>query len=80
MGGPSVYPPLPQAVLEGQPNPDDWVQSDEQQANRRSVYIFVKRSLAIPELELLDTPDSTSSCEAARCFHHRTSGLGIYQR
>ena len=63
MGGPSVYPPLPQAVLEGQPNPDDWVQSDEQQANRRSVYIFVKRSLAIPELELLDTPDSTSSCE-----------------
>ena len=64
MGGPSVYPPLPQAVLEGQSRPGEgWVQSDEQQANRRSVYIFVKRSLAIPELELLDTPDSTSSCE-----------------
>ena len=63
IGGPSVYPPLPQAVLEGLPNPESWGQSDEQQAKRRSVYIFVKRSLAVPELELLDTPDSTSSCE-----------------
>ena len=64
MGGPSVYPPLPQAVLEGQSRPGEgWGQSEEQQAKRRSVYIFVKRSVAVPELELLDTPDSTSSCE-----------------
>jgi len=28
------------------------------------VYIFVKRSLAVPELEVLDSPDTTSSCEA----------------
>ena len=63
MGGPSVYPPLPQAVLAGLPKPESWGQSDEQQARRRSVYIFVKRTLAVPELELLDTPDSTSSCE-----------------
>jgi hypothetical protein len=27
------------------------------------VYIFVKRSLAVPELELLDAPDTTCSCE-----------------
>jgi hypothetical protein len=62
-GGPGVYPPLPRAVLEGQSRPGDgWGRSDERQAARRSIYIFVKRSLAVPELEVLDTPDTTSSC------------------
>jgi hypothetical protein len=64
-GGPSVFPPIPRAVLEGQSRPGDgWGHSDENQASRRSVYIFVKRSLAVPELDLLDAPDTTSSCEA----------------
>jgi hypothetical protein len=64
MGGPGVCPPLPRAVLEGQSRPGDgWGKSDERQADRRSVYIFVKRSLAVPELEVLDAPDTTSSCE-----------------
>jgi hypothetical protein len=63
--GPSVYPRVPRAVLEGQSKPGDgWGQSDERQAARRSVYIFVKRGLAVPELDLLDAPDTTSSCEA----------------
>jgi hypothetical protein len=64
MGGPSIYPPVPQTVLASQSRPGDgWGKSDEKQAARRSVYIFVKRSLAVPELEVLDTPDTTSSCE-----------------
>jgi hypothetical protein len=63
--GPSVYPPVPRAVLEGQSKPGDgWGQSDDRQAARRSVYIFAKRSLAVPELDLLDAPDTTGSCEA----------------
>ncbi|HTU93203.1 MAG TPA: DUF1553 domain-containing protein, partial [Gemmataceae bacterium] len=63
-GGPSVFPPLPRAVLEGQSRPGDgWGQSTPLQAARRSIYVFCKRSLAVPELELLDTPDTTSSCE-----------------
>jgi hypothetical protein len=62
--GPSIYPPLPRAVLEGQSRPGDgWGKSDERQAARRSIYIFSKRSLAVPELDLLDAPDTTSSCE-----------------
>jgi hypothetical protein len=65
MGGPGVYPPLPRAVLEGQSRPGEgWGKADERQAARRSVYIFVKRALAVPELEVLDGPDTTSSCEA----------------
>jgi hypothetical protein len=64
MGGPSVYPTLPRAVLEGQSRPGEgWGKSDSREQARRSIYIFVKRSLAVPELELLDTPDNTSSCE-----------------
>jgi hypothetical protein len=64
MDGPSVYPKLPRAVLEGQSRPGEgWGKSDERQASRRSIYIYVKRVLAVPELELLDSPDTTSSCE-----------------
>jgi hypothetical protein len=37
MGGPSVYPPIPRAVLEGQSRPGEgWGKSDENQASRRS--------------------------------------------
>jgi hypothetical protein len=63
--GPSMYPTLARAVLEGQSRPGEgWGKSDERQQARRSVYIYVKRVLAVPELELLDAPDNTSSCEA----------------
>ena len=65
LGGPSIYPKLPDEVLQGQSRPGDgWGQSTPQQAARRSIYIFSKRSLAVPELEALDTPDTSSSCEA----------------
>ena len=64
MAGPGFYPTLPRAVLEGQSRPGEgWGKSGEREQSRRSVYIFAKRSLAVPELELLDAPDSTSSCE-----------------
>jgi mono/diheme cytochrome c family protein len=64
MHGPSVFPKLPRAVLEGQSKPGDgWGESDDRQSSRRSVYIFAKRSLAVPELEVLDAPDTTASCE-----------------
>jgi hypothetical protein len=64
MSGPSVFPPIPRAVLEGQSRPGEgWGKSSESQASRRSIYVFVKRVLAVPELELLDTPDTTFSCE-----------------
>ena len=67
MGGPSIFPKLPQAVLDGQSVPGKgWETSNEEEASRRSVYIFIKRSLAVPELDLLDAPDSSSSCEQRR--------------
>ncbi len=64
MTGPGFYPTLPSAVLEGQSQPGQgWGKSDEREQARRSVYIFAKRSLGVPEIELLDGPDTTSSCE-----------------
>ena len=64
MAGPGVYPTISPEVLAGQSRPGEgWGKSNERQAARRSVYIFVKRVLAVPELELLDAPDTTSSCE-----------------
>jgi hypothetical protein len=65
MGGPGVYPPLPVAVLRTQSLPGlGWGRSERGQAARRSVYVFAKRTLAPPELELLDAPDTNASCEA----------------
>ena len=64
MGGPSFYPTLPREVLEGQSRPGEgWGKSDLPEQSRRSIYIFAKRSLGVPELEILDAPDTTSSCE-----------------
>jgi hypothetical protein len=64
MAGPGFYPNLPIAVLEGQSQPGQgWGKSDKREQARRSIYIFAKRSLGVPEIELLDAPDTTSSCE-----------------
>src|SRR4029077_14265558 len=53
MGGASFYPRLPREVLEGQSRPGEgWGKSDDRDQSRRSIYIFAKRSLAVPELEL----------------------------
>ena len=71
-GGASIFPPLPQAVLDGQSRPGlGWETSDAAESSRRSIYVFIKRSLAVPELEMLDAPDNSSSCE-----HRRVSITG----
>jgi hypothetical protein len=63
-GGPSVFPKIARAVLESQSRPGSgWHESDPIQAARRSVYCFVKRTLPLPELELLDQPSSNETCE-----------------
>src|SRR5260370_41131797 len=64
MGGPGIFPKIAREVLEGQSRPGDgWGKFDEQEAARRSIYVFVKRSLLVPEMELLDFADTTTSCE-----------------
>jgi mono/diheme cytochrome c family protein len=63
--GPSIYPVIPQEVLEGQSRPGaDWNTSQGEDLNRRSVYIHVKRSLPVPLMANFDVADPDSSCPA----------------
>ncbi|MBY0232447.1 MAG: DUF1549 and DUF1553 domain-containing protein, partial [Gemmataceae bacterium] len=65
MHGPGVYPELPAAVLATQSRPGSgWGKSPAEEASRRSIYVFAKRTLQLPELELLDAADTNESCAA----------------
>jgi mono/diheme cytochrome c family protein len=62
MNGPSMYPFIPKAALEGSSDPDKiWQPFDENEASRRTVYAFIKRSLLVPTLEVLDFCDTARS-------------------
>ncbi len=62
--GPGVYPKISREVLETQSRPGDgWHPSAPAEAARRSVYVFVKRTLLVPELEVLDFPSTEETCE-----------------
>ena len=61
MGGRGIFPALPPEVLAKQSRPGNgWDKSPADQQARRSVYIFVKRTLGVPLLESFDfaSPDT----------------------
>jgi hypothetical protein len=60
MGGPGVYPPIPKEVFAGAKG---WSSSDRPEDScRRSIYIFARRNLRFPFLEVFDLPDNNLSC------------------
>jgi hypothetical protein len=62
MYGPSMYPEIPKEALEGHSDPDKiWKPFDEKEASRRTVYAFIKRSMVVPMLEVLDLCDTARS-------------------
>src|SRR5205807_1297403 len=78
MGGPSVYPTIPQQVLAGQSLPGNgWGDSPPEDRNRRSVYIHIKRSLAVPLLAAFDAPDTDASCPVRFTTTQPTQALGM---
>ncbi len=63
MGGPSVFPEVPKEVLETSSRPGAvWGKSLPDEANRRSVYVKVKRSLLVPILNQFDQANTDSTC------------------
>ena len=63
MGGPSVFPELPEEVLATSSRPRNvWGKSPPDEANRRSVYVKVKRSLLVPILNQFDQANTDSTC------------------
>jgi hypothetical protein len=64
MYGPSMYPFVPREALASHSDPDKiWKPLDEREASRRTVYAFIKRSLVVPMLEVLDLCDTTRSAD-----------------
>ena len=65
MGGPGVFPPVPSGVLSelsATAAAGGWqTEKDPAQANRRSVYIFVRRNLRYPMLQGFDSANTFES-------------------
>jgi cytochrome c553 len=62
-GGPPVTIPLSDEEMLGMRSAAEWpVNSDPADYNRRSVYLFVKRSFQLPMLQIFDAPEPTLSC------------------
>ena len=62
VGGPGVFPPIPKELFEGAKG---WIAStDPRDHTRRSLYIFARRNLRFPFLEVFDAPDNNLSCSA----------------
>jgi hypothetical protein len=60
MYGPSMFPQVPRQALEGHSDPDKiWKPSNENESSRRTIYAFIKRSMVVPMLEVLDLCDTT---------------------
>jgi hypothetical protein len=79
MYGPSVYPYVPPAALEGSSDPDKiWKPFDETEASRRTIYAFVKRSMIVPMLEVLDLCDTTKSSAKRSTTATPTQALTLF--
>ncbi len=58
--GPSMFPAVPKEALAANSDPGKiWKASNEKDASRRTVYAFIKRSMVVPFLEVLDLCDTT---------------------
>jgi hypothetical protein len=60
-GGPGIYPKLSEEVLASGLK-EKWGESTPQEARRRSIYVFQRRSLPLPFFEAFDSPDMSASC------------------
>jgi hypothetical protein len=62
MFGPSVFPAIAREALAGHSDPATvWKASAERDADRRTIYVHVKRSLLVPLVEVLDFCDTARS-------------------
>lgn len=78
MYGPGFYPLISKEVLQGQSRPGHgWGKSSEEERARRSIYIFVKRSLITPLLSNFDFADTDSSCAVRFVTTQPAQALGM---
>jgi hypothetical protein len=62
MGGPAVFPKLPEEVLDSMKKGIWKMQPEGPETWRRSVYVYRKRGLPFPFFEVFDLPDQNLTC------------------
>ena len=77
-GGPSVIVPIEPALLKLIYNPAQWaVNPDPRQFDRRSIYLFQKRNMPLPFMEVFDAPDRILSCPRREQSTHAPQALEL---
>jgi hypothetical protein len=62
-GGPSIFPPVPQSVLEYNfVKPDYWKPAEDSSRYSRALYVFRKRSMPDPTMISFDAPTGDTTC------------------
>ena len=62
LGGPPVYPPIPEGVMNRGQVSRVWKVSKGENRYRRGIYTFVYRATPPPSLNVFDAPDGFSTC------------------
>jgi hypothetical protein len=63
IGGPSIFPPVPQSVLDyNYVKPTYWIPPDPPERYRRALYVVRKRSMPDPVLASFDAPNADIAC------------------
>ncbi len=62
VGGPSVYPPIPEGAMAITQVKREWPTATGPDRYRRGMYTFYYRSIPHPGLALFDAPDASSTC------------------
>ena len=76
--GPSVIPPIEPELVNLLYKPDQWaVTPDAAEHNRRSVYLFQKRNMRMPFMEVFDSPDTLLSCARRESSTHAPQALEL---
>ncbi len=77
-GGPGVMLPVEKELVVQLYKPTQWqVTKDPTEHRRRSVYLFAKRNLRLPFMEVFDQPGAQSSCGARQSSTHAPQALEL---
>ena len=76
--GPSIIVPIEPELVNLLYKPSQWqVTLDVKEHLRRSIYIFHKRNMRLPFLEVFDSPDALLSCARRESSTHAPQGLEL---
>ncbi len=77
-GGESVILPVEQGLIDQLYKPTQWVVSEDSNEHfRRSIYLFAKRNLRLPFMEVFDQPTSQTTCAQREQSTHASQALEL---